>query len=302
MKRRNLAYLFVFLFMVISLSGCGKKEKDINNVNNDNYISAKLNEKIILEDIAEINFSDVGYTEEILPPNTSGSIYKYEDKAEEKYVLLKGTYKNLLTKKFSEYENFNGVLKINNKYDYKTVIIVFANNDDNNFWERPDSLQTMNLYIWVTVPDDIISDVNNSYDFYLDFIDEQKEITKSVKLNFEMKSLNNNSGNNNVSNSLEEVIGINEEKANNIRKALKDVGIENINAIGKREDKYNSNGNEYMVAYKGNDLNDVYKTIVLNYDKSNDAIVIYTPYSCTLYLAGNIWNSIKDCEDKINDN
>lgn len=99
MKRRNLAYIFIFLFMVISLSGCGKKEKDINNVNNDNYISAKLNEKIILEDIAEITFSDVGYTEEILPPNTSGSIYKYEDKAEEKYVLLKGTYKNLLTKK-----------------------------------------------------------------------------------------------------------------------------------------------------------------------------------------------------------
>lgn len=156
----------------------------------------------------------------------------------------------------------------------------------------------MNLYIWVTVPDDVISDVNNEYDFYLDFIDEQKEMTKSVKLNFEMKSLNNNSDNN--SSSLEEVIGINEEQANDIKQALKDVGIENINAVGKRND--NNSENEYIIAYKGKDLSDVYSTIVLNYDKSNGTTLLYTPVSsCTLYLAGNVINNIEECEKLINE-
>lgn len=144
-----------------------------NNNKNSDYITAELNKKITIPNMAEITFSEAVIAEKLLPPDTSG-FYTYQpDKENEKYIILKGTYKNLLTTEFSSYKNFSGKLKLNDKYEYSDVFIKFATENGHSF-EDPKSLQTMNCYIYVSVPDEILNDSNNKYSFYLDFKTDSK--------------------------------------------------------------------------------------------------------------------------------
>jgi len=180
--------LSVFLIIVVLFTVCGcNNKKDIVNDEKNNYINAKFDKKLVLRNIAEITFNKIEIVEEILPPDTSGSVYKYNDNANEKYIVLEGTFKNLMSDKFRGLNNFDGVLKVNNKYEYKSVVIVFANDDDNTFYNEPDSLETMNCYIWVSVPDEIINDNSNTFDFYLDFFDDNNK--KSINFNFKLDDL-----------------------------------------------------------------------------------------------------------------
>ena len=143
-----------------------------NNMNSG-YITMELNKKITIPDMAEVTFSEAIIAEKLLPPDTSG-FYTYQpDKENEKYIILKGTYKNLLTTEFSSYKNFSGKLKLNDKYEYSDVFIKFATENGSSF-EDPKSLQTMNCYICVSVPDEILNDSNNKYSFYLDFKTDSK--------------------------------------------------------------------------------------------------------------------------------
>lgn len=183
--------LLLTLILVLGVCGCSSVSENNDNKDGVNkgeaekkeYINAMLNEKIIIDDIAEITFTNVSNVEEILPPDTSSVYSYYQDNSGEKYIVLKGEFKNLLTNTFDEYDNFSGLLKLNDKYEYSGVVISFANTDDNDFYSTPSSLQTMTCYIWISVPDEVISDTSNIFDFYLDFINGS--ITKTVKFSFQ---------------------------------------------------------------------------------------------------------------------
>lgn len=139
-----------------------------NNKKDSNYTQAELNEKITIKDMAEVTFSKAYSANKILPPNPTG-IYTYHgDKENETYIVLQGTYKNLLTNEFSSYKNFSGKLKVNDKYEYSNVFIDFATENGGDFHD-PKSLQTMNCYVGVSIPDEVLNESNNKYTFYLDF-------------------------------------------------------------------------------------------------------------------------------------
>lgn len=191
MKNKKMLGLLLIICVLFTVCGCNhKSDKSKTNNEKKTYIKAELNKKIVLKDIAEITINGVSIEEEILPPDTSGSVYKYKNIENEKYIVLKGTFKNLMSGKFRDFNNFNGVLKVNNKYEYKSFIIVFANDDVNTFYNEPDSLETMNCYIWVSVPDEIINDNSNTFDFYLDFFDNMNK--KSINFKFKLKDIEDN--------------------------------------------------------------------------------------------------------------
>ncbi len=107
-----------------------------------------LNKQFTINDVVTITFNSVTVIDEVKPPNTNSAYFYYEDEVGEKYILLKGTYKNLLATTFDEYDDFNGKLLLNNKYEYTSVVIDFVNEDSDDFFTEPTSLQTMTVYIY----------------------------------------------------------------------------------------------------------------------------------------------------------
>ncbi|MBQ2836159.1 MAG: hypothetical protein IJE68_04930 [Clostridia bacterium] len=149
------------------------------------YIVANLNELVVVPDMAEITFTSVSVMDEIKPPDIDGVYSYYQDKDGEKYIVLKGTFKNLLTTTFDDFSNFEGKLKLNDKYEYPNVNISFASETDDDFYSSPKSLQTITCYVWVSVPDDIVTDSNNTFDYYLDFKENYNDETpQTVKFTF----------------------------------------------------------------------------------------------------------------------
>ena len=165
---------------IVNQGSNNKKEE-----NKKKYIVANLNELVEVPDFAEITFTSVSVMDEIKPPDTHSVYSYYQDKAGEKYIVLKGSFKNLLTTTFDDFSNFEGNLKLNDKYEYPSVNISFASETDDDFYSSPKSLQTMECYVWVSVPDDVVADPNNTFDYYLDFKENYgDDIKESVKFTF----------------------------------------------------------------------------------------------------------------------
>lgn len=176
--------IFAFSQNNSNQNGNNNNNDNVNNITDEekNIKTVMLSEQFTINDVATITFNSVTVVDEIKPPKTNSVYSYYEDKVGEKYILLKGTYKNLLATTFDEYDNFNGKLLLNNKYEYTSVVIDFVNEDSDDFFTEPTSLQTMTAYIWVSVPDDTITSDNN-FSFYLDFIGGNTA-NETIKLEF----------------------------------------------------------------------------------------------------------------------
>lgn len=197
-NKQNVVMIICIIITVFSLTFAFSKNSNNTYMNNDNNSNENtnnitdgndnklktvmLNESFTIDDVATITFDSITVVDEVKPPLTNSVYSYYEDKVGEKYIVLKGVYKNLLTTTFNSYDNFNGKLLLNNKYEYTSVQIDFVNNNSNDFYSEPTSLQTMTAYIWVSVPDDTIN-TNNSFSFYLDFIGGNKK-NETIKIDF----------------------------------------------------------------------------------------------------------------------
>lgn len=166
------------------------KTKNNNNVKTNtksDYINIELNKHYTIPDVAEIEFYEITVAEKILPPNTS-SVYSYhEDIENENYIVLKGSYKNLSTTTFNYFNDFDGRLKLNDKYEYDNVYINFFTPNSSDFYDNPKPLQTMDCYIYISVPNEILNDSSNIYSFYLNFKPDSQTINAKFKIDFTNK-------------------------------------------------------------------------------------------------------------------
>ena len=124
-----------------------------NNEPTEKTISCEPNKPFTVPNIAEINITSVSAMEEVKPPKTNG-VYSYQANQEgETYIVAKGSFKNLLSETFDDWDNFNGKLIYDNNYEYN-VYVKFATNSDNDFYTDPKPLQSLNAYFIASVPSD----------------------------------------------------------------------------------------------------------------------------------------------------
>ena len=140
-----------------------------NNEPTEKTISWEPNKPFTVPNIAEINITSVSAMEEVKPPKTNG-VYSYQANQEgETYIVAKGSFKNLLSETFDDWDNFNGKLIYDNNYEYN-VYVKFATNSDNDFYTDPKPLQSLNAYFIASVPSDLIKTDKNGT-FKLQFTD-----------------------------------------------------------------------------------------------------------------------------------
>ncbi len=197
MKNKTLLAM-LFVCCMILLSGCSYSDFSGNNgdsgnnggnadIINDETPTEKTvywepNKAFTVSNIAEINITSVSATEEVKPPKTN-SVYSYQaDKAGETYILAKGTFKNLLTDDFDDWDNFNGKIIYDNNYEYD-VYVKFATDSDNDFYTKPKPLQTLNVYFIASVPSDLIK-TDKNFSLQLQFTDNSEVSSDIYEYNF----------------------------------------------------------------------------------------------------------------------
>lgn len=93
------------------------------------------------------------WSEEIIPPNTSG-VYTYlQDDAGKTNFVITGTFKNLSSNTADVKYGTVANIKINDKYEFDCVIAGSEIDGTNLLRTNVDPLETINIYIFVSVSD-----------------------------------------------------------------------------------------------------------------------------------------------------
>lgn len=151
---------------------------DSDNVDKETIVSFGLNEVFTVPDIAEINITSVSTAEEVKPPKTS-SVYSYlQDQSGETFVVLKGTFKNLLSVDFDDWSNFSGKLVYDDNYEYD-VAIKFATDSSNDFYTDPKPLQTLKVYLVSSIPSELVT-TDKKFSIRLNFTEDYDGVSKAT--------------------------------------------------------------------------------------------------------------------------
>ena len=149
---------------------CVESSKTENTVINrvistQNVPDDVINRNINLGDSIELDFvhmsiDNLTIVDEIYPADTSdGSFLYIEDDIGTKYVVLRGTIKNLGVVNL-ESTYFNGSLLINDKYEYSLYLNISANpKTTTDFSIAP--LEESDYFIYAVVPDDAVDILEN---------------------------------------------------------------------------------------------------------------------------------------------
>lgn len=198
--KKIIIYGLIFVFGIFLVTGCSYSDLTGNNSDNnggntgsiDNNLSTEKivywepNTTFAVPNIAEINITSITGTEEIKPPKTN-SVYSYKkDQAGETYILAKGVFKNLLSDTFDDWDNFDGKLIYDDKYEY-SVYVSFATDSDNDFYTDPKPLQTLNAYFYASVPSELI-ETDKTFTLKLQFIDNNDVSSDIYQYSFAFKN------------------------------------------------------------------------------------------------------------------
>lgn len=130
-----------------------------------NLVDVKIGDTITL-DFMEMTLEEVTFTEDILPPDTSGA-YSYLEGAEnEVFLCLTGTFKNLSGESY-DIENIFVSAEFNDTYTYSGFLD--ASNWNNTLYDsyvKP--LGTVKYYIYCSVPSELL-DIWESCDLIFGF-------------------------------------------------------------------------------------------------------------------------------------
>lgn len=184
-------------FSIALLSGCSYSDLTGGSSNSDDVGEADVientepQEKIVkwqpntsftVPNIAEINITSITAAEEVKPPKTNG-VYSYQaDQAGETYIVAKGSFKNLLSETFDDWNNFDGTLVYDDNYEY-SVYVKFATDSDNDFYTDPKPLQTLNAYFIASVPSDLIN-TDKTFTLKLKFVDNSDVTSDTYQYSF----------------------------------------------------------------------------------------------------------------------
>ena len=140
------------------------------------------NTSFTVPNIADINITSINAMEEVKPPKTNG-VYSYQaDQAGETYIVAKGSFKNLLSETFDDWNNFDGTLVYDDNYEY-SVYVKFATDGDNDFYTDPTPLQTLNVYFIASVPSDLIN-TDKTFTLKLKFVDNSDVSSDTYQYSF----------------------------------------------------------------------------------------------------------------------
>ncbi|MDO4856780.1 MAG: hypothetical protein Q4A17_02420 [Thermoguttaceae bacterium] len=122
------------------------------------FTSISLGEKVSLEN-AEFQLDSVEWSDEVRPSNVSGTYSYMEDTADEKYIIIRGTFKN----KASEAKNLPDNIKVqfifNGKYKYWGHLNTEEENGTGlNSLYSTKPLKKETIVIYASVPDEIAED------------------------------------------------------------------------------------------------------------------------------------------------
>ncbi len=150
-------------------------DKESNGLfNKDSDIA--FNQPITVGDVMEITFTSWEWADEIYPSDVSGYYNYYSDKAGEKYVVLKGTIKNISPKEFTIAGEVDAAVSINDKYE-TDVNVVCESSDGTDFipYENIKSLQTLNFVIYASYADEVYNEYEK-VKFDLELFNDSDEI------------------------------------------------------------------------------------------------------------------------------
>ena len=149
-------------------------DKESNGLfNKDSDIA--FNQPITVGDVMEITFTSWEWADEVSPSDVSNRTNYYSDEEGEKYVVLKGTVKNVSPKEFDVTDVVGGKLTVNGKYESASLSGSFESADKRSFTYGIKSLQTLNFVIFVSFSDEVY----NGYEkinFELELLNDSDEI------------------------------------------------------------------------------------------------------------------------------
>lgn len=123
-----------------------------------------LNKAITVGDVMEITFTSWEWCDEILPANSTSGYYSYyDDKSGEKYIVIKGTVKNISPKEYALDDVVDMVATVNNKYEISATTASIESSDGTGFssYEDIKSLQTLDFVIFASYADGVYDEYEN---------------------------------------------------------------------------------------------------------------------------------------------
>lgn len=136
-----------------------------------------FNQPITVGDVMEITFTSWEWADEIYPSYTSGYYHYYADDEGEKYVVLKGTIKNISSKEFSTGNVIDVDVRVNNKYEISDAGSAAEALDGSGLdsYQNIKSLQTLNFVIVASFSDEVYNEYEN-VKFELELLNDSDKI------------------------------------------------------------------------------------------------------------------------------